>query len=79
MWGMICTHSDIIGLWPSNDDLALDIDEKPGTVRKWRQRNSIPADKWLSVVRAARRRGLAGVTLELLAKIASGEISGEAA
>lgn len=64
------TFSSIIDLWPSAAALASDLDEKDVTVRKWRNRNSIPGEKWLRLVRAAERRGFCGVTLGRLAQIA---------
>ncbi len=68
------TFSSIIGLWPSATALAEDLGENPVTVRAWAQRNSIPGDRWLLIVSAARRRGIQGVTLEVLARIAAGQI-----
>ena len=62
--------SDVIDLWPSARALAEDIGEKTASVHKWRQRDSIPAGKWLAVVDAAERRGH-DLTLSSLAHIAS--------
>lgn len=50
------TFTEIIDLWPAPSELASDINEKPGTVRKWKTRNSIPAEKWLSVIHSANSR-----------------------
>lgn len=63
------THRQLISLWPkpSAKTLAADIGENYETVRKWRTRDSIPADRWLAVEQAARQRGLR-VTLEQLAR-----------
>lgn len=60
----------IIDLWPSAAALAVDLDEKDITVRKWRSRDSIPGDRWLRLVDAAERRGFRDVTLDRLARIA---------
>lgn len=54
---MVQSFRHIIGLWPSPDALAVDIGAKVETVRKWRQRDSIPADRWLAVIDAAKARG----------------------
>lgn len=40
------------------NELALDLDEKPDTVRKWKQRNCIPADRWRALIDAAKKRGI---------------------
>ncbi len=54
---MTQTFKDVIGRWPSPDALAAEIGAKPETVRKWRQRNSIPAEWWTRMIEAARERG----------------------
>lgn len=48
---------DIIGLWPTPDALALELGAKAETVRKWRQRDSIPADWWHPLIKLAKARG----------------------
>lgn len=66
------TFSAVIDRWPEPAPvtLAADIGEEPGTVRQWRNRNVLPDRVWLSVVEAAGRRGIDGVSLELLASLA---------
>ena len=62
------TFKATIDLWgPSalGEDLDVDVER----VRKWRQRNSIPGEFWLSMVEAAKRRGFK-VTLLALATMA---------
>lgn len=54
---MAQTFREIIGLWPSPDVLAAEIGAKPETVRKWRQRDSIPAEWWVAIIEAAKARG----------------------
>lgn len=66
------TFTDIINLWPTATELAADVSQTGLVVRAWRNRNSIPAEHWLRVVDAAARRGIEGVTLDLLARIAAG-------
>jgi hypothetical protein len=61
----------VISLWKPVENLADDIGQKGGTVRQWRLRNFIPPEHWSDVVAAARLRGFAGVTLELLAAFAA--------
>jgi uncharacterized protein YjcR len=53
---MMESFADVIARWPSIDDLAADLDQKPDTVRKWKQRRNIPADYWLDLIRSARKR-----------------------
>ena len=63
------TVQQIIGLWPSAAEMARDIGLKRashGTVLKWR--SSIPVKYWPQLVEAAERRGIKGVTYEVLAE-----------
>jgi len=65
------THTDIIKSWPSKaglyDLMAEDLGVPEGTIAVWKHRGRIPAESWLAVVDAARRRRLSGVTLRALA------------
>ncbi|OJU37177.1 MAG: hypothetical protein BGN94_08175 [Rhizobiales bacterium 68-8] len=61
------THSDLINLWPTLADFAADIGVEYGTAKAMRRRSSVPSEYWLSMVRSADGRGIAGVTLEALA------------
>ncbi len=63
---------DIIDLWPTPDALAAQIGEKAWTVRKWKQRNKIPGEHWMSVAKAACGQGI-DVTIEQMAALASRE------
>lgn len=76
------TFAAIINAWESPGQLAEDLGEEPGTVRQWRNRDTLPDRVWKATVEAAERRGIAGVTLEVLADIAAGQArpaKGEAA
>jgi len=64
------SFTKIIAKWPSTADLAADLGESANTVKKWGQRNSIPSEYWLPLVRAAARRELTGVSLEACARAA---------
>jgi len=68
---MIATFSDIIALWPTAEAFAADVSVSGVLARQWRRRNNIPSAHWVRVVEAARARGFADVTLELLAGIAA--------
>lgn len=65
------TFRTIMALWPSRSDLAADCRVQYGTVKQWHLRDSIPADRWLSIVQAASARGITGVSLDTLAHIAA--------
>ena len=60
------TFRDIIGLWPSAAQMARDLATLERTVRKWRDRGSIPPEHYPAIIKAAQRRGFGAVTLELL-------------
>lgn len=66
---MFDSFHDLIERWPTTADLAEDLGEKPWTVQKWKQRNSIPSDRWLDLLVCAKRRKikLKEVDLVLLA------------
>ena len=70
---------EVIDLWPSVLEFAQDIGKKPNLIRKWKERDSIPSDAWLSIISAAQYRGLHGVTAEVLTEIASRRNKAEAA
>lgn len=72
---MTTTFASIIRLWPSTDALALELSElgEPVTgaaVKKWASRDSIPAEFWVLLVTAARKRRFKMVTLQTLADLA---------
>ena len=76
------TFADIINLSPKPSPVTLgaDLGELPTTVRQWRNRSVLPDRKWKAAVEHARRRGIEGVTLEILAEIAArGDGAGAAA
>ena len=61
------SHREIMDLWPSAAELARDLKTSGDNVRQWRRRNRIPSWFFDPIVRAARERGLEGVTAEVLA------------
>jgi hypothetical protein len=63
------TYPEIIDRWPSLTTYASDIGVRYGTAQVMRYRGSIPARYWKRVVAAASKRGIEGVTLDLLASI----------
>ncbi len=64
------SYRDVIDQWPSVSELASDIGEKAFTVRKWRTRNSIPAEKWDALLKAAKKRGFS-MNADQLMKLAA--------
>lgn len=69
------TFRDVIGLWPSLEDLATDVAAPVPTVTKWRQRNRIPAERWSAILSTEKAKS-GGVTSETLVVLASKEDAG---
>ena len=67
----LTSYAALIALWPSTADLARDLSEPYDTVKRWRQRDSIPARAHRDVIRAAHERGLHQITCELMDEIAA--------
>lgn len=63
------TFREIIDAWISQDALAKDLKIPLGHVCVMRHRDSIPSDYWMGLVKAAKRRGVKGITIEVLHKI----------
>ena len=66
-------HRSIIDQWPSRAELAKDMGVSYDSTKKWRQRNSIPADYWLKIVRHAIKRDIRGVSFEILDDLKAGQ------
>lgn len=64
------SHRKVIGLWPSLKAFADDLDVDYGTAKAIRRRNSIQVTDFPTVVEAALRRSIPGITYELLARTA---------
>ncbi|MEP2103065.1 MAG: hypothetical protein ABJP02_05030 [Parasphingorhabdus sp.] len=48
----------IYAVWNHNAEaMAADIGQSGGTVRQWRNRESIPSDYWPAIIEAARKLG----------------------
>lgn len=65
------SFSEVVGAWETVAIFADDVGVPYVTAAAWRQRNSIPAQRWSAVVKAAQKRGIEGVTLEILAAFAA--------
>src|SRR5690606_14396720 len=64
------SFAELISLWPTAADLAADLGEKYQTVAAWKQRNSIPPDRWGRVIAAAEKRGFINIDWEFLGRLA---------
>lgn len=70
----LTTFQSVIELWPSREAMASDLGAGASGVSKWWQRDSIPAEWWASVL-VTKVAITAGVTAELLARLAAREIA----
>lgn len=68
---MFHSHKSIIDAWPDLQSYAVDIDVTYEAAKQMKRRDSIPDEYWQATVSGALRRGLAGVTLEILASISA--------
>lgn len=63
---------DVINLWPSPEALASDVAARVPAVLKWRQRDSIPAERWSAILSTEKARS-SGITSETLVALAARE------
>ncbi len=63
---------EVIALWSSRFEMASDISANPEAVRKWAERDSIPADWWLTILKTE-TASRAGLTADDLAALAAKE------
>lgn len=66
------SHREIVSRWPSIAAFADDIGVAYETAKKMNQRSSIGRDYWLKVVEAAAKRGIDGISIELIARASAG-------
>jgi hypothetical protein len=59
------SFSDLINAW-GGTHLQADIGVKAGLPSVWKHRNSVPARYWPRLVTAAEKRGIPGITFDLL-------------
>ncbi len=62
----------VFEIWPTTAQMARELGEKEVTVRAWKRRGRIPAEKDIELVRTAKSHGK-NLTFENLAKIRAGE------
>ena len=63
----------VIELWPSTDELAEDVGVGVAAVRKWRQRDRIPSERWKGLLGTVTAK-TAGLTADKLASLAAREV-----
>ena len=68
---MLDSFAAIIDLWPSAEAFGDAIGTSGANARKMKARDSIDSSYWESLVAAAIQRGLQGVSLDLLARLAA--------
>ena len=62
---------DVVNAWPTRDALAKDVGANLWLVLKWPQRDWIPAEWWLALLKTKTAREV-GLTAEDLLRLASG-------
>jgi hypothetical protein len=67
---MLASFRTVIELWPTADAMAAEIGAGTAAVRKWSQRDRIPAEWWNAVL-ATPRVKQARITAEIMAKLAA--------
>jgi hypothetical protein len=70
----LTSFRSIIDLWESRDAMAADVGAGAWAVRKWVKRDNIPSDWWSAVLATDKARE-AGVTSDLMTRLAAREIA----
>lgn len=60
------SFTEVIGLWPTQVELASDTGAAVYAVRQWKARDRIPAEWWDALLAAANKRRFRQVTADLL-------------
>jgi hypothetical protein len=74
----ITSFRSVIDLWGSREALAAELGVESRKVSKWWQRDSVPDDWWAAIV-ALPVAAAAGLTPEILMKLAAGRRRGTSA
>jgi hypothetical protein len=64
------TFTAVCELWPNIQSLADDMGVPYTTAQSWKNRDTIPAPAWQRLLRAANKRNIPGLSVELFAKLA---------
>ena len=65
----ITSFRDLMDLWPSTAEFALDLGVRKNTAEVMRFRNSVDPTYWGRIVEGAKRRRIRNVKLELLVRL----------
>jgi hypothetical protein len=63
------TWIDVFQAWPTVADLARDLKVPYQTAAAWLRRKSIPSRYWSALIDSAAQRGIAGLSLDVLARL----------
>jgi hypothetical protein len=69
----VSSFRDVIGLWDSQVKMGADIGARPPLISKWRERDNIPSEWWERILATETARA-AGVTAELLTRLAAKQL-----
>ena len=58
LYSWLMDMRNVIGRWPSREDLAADLNETPASIRMWFHRNRISAKFDVRLVAAAKKRNI---------------------
>lgn len=63
------TVADLLTKWPTNSDFARDVGLDARHISMMKMRNSIHPRHWDAIIKAARKRGITGVSIDTLANV----------
>jgi len=69
----LTSFRSVIELWDSREAMAADVGAGNWAVIKWFKRDNIPSEWWLPVISSEKAKS-AGVTADLLARLAAREV-----
>lgn len=73
---MVSNFREVVGLWKNFNALATEIGANREAVRKWSERNTIPAEWWAPILRTKKARW-EGLSADLFAEFAARQVAAE--
>lgn len=67
---MVTNFRAVVALWDSFDEMASEIGHTREAVRKWSERDAIPSDWWLAILRSNKAIS-AGLSADLFTEFAA--------
>ncbi len=67
----LASYTSILSKWPSLEAFGADIGIDGAHARTLKMRDALPSKYWMKVEKAAKKRGILGVDLKVLAQIAA--------